>query len=201
MKNTEKQEQKEFIEFCEKLSELWNSNPFVNLLKSAEKDLLKTKSLIEIENIDKADDGYGIYCFWIKQEELQDLEAFRKSWNKSKGKLALTQPAKKWYSDNKLITNEAGKKIRAFYMGKREKVLNRIKQHAFESSVSTYGLHLYRDEAKWQDNIEFSYFLLPQEGIEAITNAGIKGKHLQQLILTFLESSLREKFSPMVGKQ
>ena len=201
MSNNENQNQEEFIDFCRKLSELWNSAPFANLLEKAENDLLETKSLKEFEILDKKDDGYGIYCFWIKQEKLEDLEDFRKDWNKSKGKLALTQPTEKWYAGNELIANSEGKALRPFYMGKREKVLNRIKQHAFESSISTYGLHLYRDEKKWQENIEFSYFLLPKDGIKAITSVGTKGKHLQQLILTFLESSLREKFNPMIGKQ
>lgn len=146
MKSERELDRSDFVQFCKKLSQLWESTSFENLLNQAKEELLNTKPIMDLQKCSEADNGYGIYCFWIEQEALEDLEDFKKSWNEHKGNFALTQPTKKWYSNNKI----AGNNLRPFYMGKREKVLKRIKEHAFNSSPATYGLHLYRNDKRWQ---------------------------------------------------
>ncbi|WP_442845309.1 hypothetical protein [Leeuwenhoekiella sp. H156] len=197
MTSNRKVDKSAFIQFCKQLASVWGSTPFEELLQEAREELLKPLSLADFKKYNNLDSGYGIYCFWLEQKELDDLKNFKAVWNKTKGTYKITQPTQKWYSKNQVAKNG----LRPFYMGKREDVVKRIQEHAFKSSKSTYGLHLYRNKTEWQDNIFVSYFILPKEALSELSIKGNEDKYLQQLVLSFLETRLRQEFSPMVGKQ
>lgn len=195
MEKDPNQKDKAFENGCEKLAELWGSINFEYLTQLAKDELIE--ETVPVNNFDKRSekDGFGVYCFWIEQDEIPSLEDFKKDWNADRNKLALSQSTKKWFSKNEKMEN----KYRAFYLGKRENVMNRIEQHINKSSKTTYGLHLYRNE-NWKKKMYVSWFKFPPKALEKLkTNNG--KKELQQLILTYLESKLREEFNPMVGKQ
>lgn len=196
MKNDSNAADQKFENFCEKFSNLWNSFDFEDFTNSAKTELIdKTVSVNNFDR-DSEKDGFGVYCFWVEKDELPSFESFKKEWNQDRNDLALSQPCKKWFDENEKINDN----FRSFYLGKNESVINRIEKHINKSSKTTYGLHLYRVNVEWKKKMQVSWFKFPQKALKKL-KINTENKMLKQLLLTYLENELRQKFNPMVGKQ
>lgn len=196
MGNQSNQLDQKFEYFCQNFSNLWNSFDFEDFTNSAKIELFERTVPVEKFEEVPEEDGFGVYCFWIEKDKLPPFEEFKEEWNINKDDLALSQPFKKWFNENKKIKDN----FRPFYLGKRENIMNRIEQHINNSSKTTYGLHLYRGNEKWKKGVHVSWFKFPPRALEKL-KTNTENKMLQQLLLTYLEYELRQKFNPMIGKQ
>lgn len=191
-------EQEDLRKFMSSVSKLWNSQQFDAVLKDVEKEL--AVSAIPVENWANnkmTGDGPGIYCFWYEGEKLK-LKDFKVKYLEGSDGLSVSKPTSKWYDTNKPSVGIGDSSVKAysFYLGKREMVLNRISQHVgvIKSSKSTYGMHLKR-EHQLEGKLYVGYWMLPFEMLKPFD------KYVTQQVLTFLETELRNKLAPWVGKQ
>lgn len=144
----------------------------------------------DLSNEIEINNKFGIYAFFIRPNEVyKNCESVNKVWN--------IKPFKNF---PKLIKKrfeqcEAENGWFPFYIGKSEKLGSRIKEHLnHPSQHTTYGLKLKeRTEFLKNNQIEVGYWTLPEmEGVP---------REIRQFIITNLESRLREKMKPWIGKQ
>lgn len=135
---------------------------------------------------------FGIYFFEIKPKESFNLIEFQKNWKIN------TDDCPK-YCPNLIKGTRDNIKIgewNPFYIGKSEKLSDRINQHRYETNriSKTSGLKLnHRKKLIESADFRISFF--------EFQNLQKSDKHIIQFVITNLEKSLRTKLKPWVGKQ
>ncbi|TYP99757.1 hypothetical protein C7447_101361 [Tenacibaculum adriaticum] len=172
--------------FSFKLQQSWDE-----LLPVLKKDSLKhfKKNTFKLEdsNFQNIPKKAGVYLFSIKPKNNFDLNFFKKQWIEDK---TVNFPSiRKNISDYFIKDN-----WNVFYIGKSEKLQERILKHYNDSyKSSTYGLKLL--ERKWLvkiAEIRVSFYELSHNN---------SSKEVIQFIITNLEKELRKDLKPWVGKQ
>ena len=161
-----------------------------NLISIEEKFKTNKKSIEKVD-FNAIGNNFGIYIFYIKPTKVYNIENLISDWTQ-KGHIKYPKVVKKRFSKHKSINinNEY-----PFYIGKSEKLGSRIKEHiTHEKKASTYGLKLKGRDSFNEKNITFSYWELPKE-LQECSN------EIKQFIITQVESKLRDKLNPWIGKQ
>ena len=176
------------ITFGSKVSNEWDALDKEEILVEI-LDLFRRSRIDHSGEVD-IPDQFGIYSFFIKPEKVyQTCESLNEVWN--------IEPFKKFPKivKKRFEVCEAEDGWFPFYIGKSERLGTRIKEHLnHHSQHATYGLKLKeRTEFLRNNKIEVGYWTLPEmEGIP---------REIKQFIITNLESRLREKMKPWIGKQ
>ena len=177
-------------EFVKKLQEDWtNLKPHVMKEAEAKLKMEVTEINFSQEELPEIPKVCGVYLFQICLNQGVDISEFKsefeKNWKLDKSPQIIASRFKVtetgvWYP---------------LYLGKAENLSNRIKEHCFQDEKKqTYGLKL-KCRKGLQDKVKigYSYYKIADKDmshIEAI-----------QFVMTNLESALRKKLSPWIGKQ
>lgn len=175
--------------FLTEINTLWESQK-TNLIDEAQNHLLSNNINVNFNTkIDSFPNDFGIYLFFFKPKKGFIINNLQNVWELDSGlKYTPKLYPSKFKPDGK-------KEWHPFYIGKAEKLYNRINEHCFqESNKTTYGLKLiHRKNLLENADISFNYYPIP--------NPCGKDKAAIQFLMTNLERSLREKLSPWIGKQ
>ena len=154
-----------------------------------EKYLLENKEPIDTfeKNWEKAP---GVYAIFVEPNHKKKLSSFPKLWDDFN-----MEKYSKTVSSRFQKSIHEQKEIYTFYLGKSEKVVTRLNEHFNHTATSTtYGLKLAeRDDIKKDYEFYYAYYELEKDDSRA--------KAINQFIITRLESKLRERMNPWVGKQ
>lgn len=155
------------------------------ILKS---ELIKRKK--PINQFEKGENLPGVYAFFISKKENTDLKKFKNIWN-DKSIIKYPKIVASRFKDSEPFTND----LYAFYVGKSEKVATRIHEHLHHKrNVTTYGLKI-NERKNLLDQYELFYAIYEFDDLKN------QDKSIIQFIITRLESKLRDKMKPWVGKQ
>jgi hypothetical protein len=141
------------------------------------------------EKIPETPNTYGIYLFQICLNHGTDISEFKndfeQNWKIDKSPQIIVSRFKitetgTWYP---------------LYIGKAEKLSNRIYEHCFQDkNKPTYGLKLkHRTELLDKVKIRYSYY--------KVADKENPNKKAIQFVMTNLESAIRDKLNPWIGKQ
>lgn len=178
-----------------KLDDFWKniqeniiSDEYLNSIKNKLKEnrcSIEENSYVNIKNT------FGIYVFYIKPVEAYSLESLTEKWNQ-KGYDKYPKIVQKRFSKHTDININTEY---VFYIGKSEELGSRIKQHiTHKGKTSTYSLKLKGRDFFNKENITFSYWELPLELSKC-------SKEIKQFIITQIETELRDRLNPWIGKQ
>ncbi len=180
--------------FLNELDTLWKESK-KKLIEAAEKKLLSKHNQIDFsENaIEGICENFGIYLFQVKLNKHFSEGEFRKEiWDSDKETLTHTpRLIKDRFKFNKV------EEWHPLYLGKSEKLINRINEHCYQGAKkTTYGLKLsHRKKLLNIAEISYNYYPIPYEVDTLI------GKAPVQFLMTNLESEIRKRIKPWVGKQ
>ena len=173
------------------LNIIWKNIRNNNLITPLEEEFKANKESIVKFDSNVIGNGFGIYIFYIKPTKIYNIKNLISDWNQ-KGYIKYPKVVKKRFSKHKNINI---KNEYPFYIGKSEKLGNRIKEHiTYEKTASTFSLKLKGRDFFDEKNITFSYWKLPDE-LDNCT------KEIKQFIITQIERELRNKLNPWIGKQ
>ena len=186
---------KEIIEFARGFETIWEetkqkikTNDSVETIfkkLELEKKPISEMFYSEIENT------FGVYIFYIKPTKKYNLSSLKQDWN---DKAYIKYPNIIQTRFEKHLPIKTSTQY-PFYIGKSEKLGSRVRQHINqEKDKTTYGLKLKGRRYFNIENITFSYWKLPEE----LANCT---KEIKQFIITQIESELRNKLNPWIGKQ
>jgi hypothetical protein len=167
------------------------------IMPKVKKEAIKvlTTKFVEIDfkkgHLEDIPNDFGIYLFQIYPSKNFDFDGFRQNWRTKK-------PPD--YSPNiskSRIEFNAPEVWKSFYIGKAEKLSNRINEHCFqEKEKTTYGLKLmHRTELLGQAKFRYSYYKITDD------KELHKDKHAIQFVMTNLEREIRNEINPWIGKQ
>jgi len=168
-------------------------NDWKLILPEIESEAINTLTTNEIDFstplIDNIPNDFGVYLFQFYPNEQFDINDFKKNWKSH------DSPIHAPIISKSRIQFDNHKKWYPFYIGKTEKLSNRINEHCFqESAKTTYGLKLsHRKELILNAKFCFSYF--------RITDDKTLNKNAIQFVMTNLEREIRNKIKPWIGKQ
>lgn len=149
------------------------------------------KHSISNVNYNAIKNDFGIYVFYIKPQKEYTLAALQDDWEEKEYSKYPKVIQKRFLKHNDI---ELGREY-PFYIGKSEVLSKRIAQHITHSGkTATYSLKLEGRKEFNAENITFSYWKLPDE----LKDCSIE---IKQFIITQIESKLREKLNPWVGKK
>lgn len=151
---------------------------------------LNNKKYKEVKN------KWGIYLFQIKSECSYNFESLKKEWEEKAKNLGYRKFPKIYKGRFNELAIESTKvnEEYAFYLGKGEDLGGRIEQHiCHELDNSTYGLKI-KGRTQFENCLTYSFWELPIECTK-------ENKAINQFIMTQLESSIRNRLHPLVGKQ
>lgn len=136
---------------------------------------------------------WGVYIFTITPKKQLSLEELTLLWDETgNGYVKYPRVCKKRFL--KSITVSKGEYI--LYVGKSEDIGGRIKEHITqEKNKTTYGLKLNKRKILEESSIAYNFWLLP-DSIQVH-----KSKPVKQFLITQLESKLRHRLNPWIGKQ
>ncbi|MCL7765065.1 hypothetical protein MPF19_16700 [Polaribacter sp. Z014] len=160
-------------------------------LDSIKNKLKEKQSSIDEINFINIKNTFGIYIFYIKPKEAYTLKTLTKNWTQNgyNNYPKIVQKRFNKYNQIKIDTEYV------FYIGKSEKLGARIKEHiTHKGKTATYSLKLEGRASFNKENISFSYWELPIE----LANCT---KEIKQFIITQIETELRNKLNPWIGKQ
>lgn len=174
--------------FASSVAEDWENldkeEILVEILDSFERSRIDHSGEVDIP------DQFGIYAFFIKPNKVyQDCDSLKDVWNIENFR-KYPRVVKKRFGECEAVDGWF-----PFYIGKSEKLGSRIKEHlTHDSQHATYGLKLKeRTEFLENNEIEVGYWSLPEmEGVP---------REIKQFIITYLESRLRDRMKPWIGKQ
>ncbi len=159
---------------------------FENNVNTKEIEFNKENKIEGIKN------KFGVYFFEIKPKKNFDLADFEKNWKINIDEIPKYCPNLIKGKRDNIIYN----KWNPFYIGKSEKLSDRINQHCFEKNkiCKTSSLKL-KHRVDLINNAKFrvTYFQLEND-MKA-------NKHILQFIITNLENELRQKLNPWIGKK
>ncbi len=177
-------------EFAEKLDQQWKFILNENILEEIQESLLNSRNK-EVKELKNLRNDFGIYAFYIKpKEKYSCVEDLVKAWNID-GFKKYPKVVKKRFEVQEPY--EAG--WFSLYIGKGEKLKNRIEEHLYHHSThATYGLKLKERKQFLDDHeIEIGFWYLPE--MPRVS------REIKQFIITNLESGLRNRLKPWIGKQ
>ena len=181
---------RELKDFAVKFDEQWKSILNENILEEIQESLLKSRKK-DLKDLKNLRNDFGIYAFYINPKETYScVEDLKNNWNIDgfkkypkvvKKRFEIQEPCEAgWFS---------------LYIGKGEKLKNRIDEHLnHHPTHATYGLKLRERKKFLNDNdIEIGFWYLPEM-------PGVS-REIKQFIITNLEARLRDKMEPWIGKQ
>jgi hypothetical protein len=184
---------KEFLNFAKTFHQLW-SDTLELIDKNGTLDAIieyleANQQPISSTNYKLINKTWGIYVFYIEPDCEFTYDMLCKSWNQDGyDKYPKTSKTRflKSINENKLHYT--------FYLGKTENIAKRIEEHiTHKDKHPTYSLKL-NGRLSFNQNILCSYWELPFE-FEKFP------KEVKQFLITQLESKLRNKLNPWIGKQ
>lgn len=132
----------------------------------------------------------GVYAFFIKPKSSVTLRQLENAWNI---KSIIKFPKVVKYRFKKSIKNNS--EYYTFYVGKSEKIDTRLKEHITHTSkITTYGLKL-NDRVDFLNDNELFFSKFEMKELVG------RDPSIIQFVITRLESQLRGKMNPWVGKQ
>ncbi|ALM21994.1 hypothetical protein AAT17_12505 [Nonlabens sp. MIC269] len=133
----------------------------------------------------------GVYAFFIKPKSPSFKTEFEDIWLNNEIK-KYPKVVKSRFNN----TQEISDGFYTFYLGKSEKVDSRVHEHIFHGpEKTTFSLKLNaRKNFLIQYELYYSKFEFPEL-------AAVPDKAITQFIITRIESQLRNKMNPWVGKQ
>ncbi len=176
--------------FIQKLQDNWKEA--MPIVKEEVLKILQTDSL-EIDftgkYIDKIPNDFGVYLFQIYPTNQFDFIDFRNNWK------SIQMPIHSPSISISRIQFDKCNKWYPLYIGKAEKLSNRINEHCFQDfNKTTYGLKLkHRKSLLENSKIRFSYY--------RITDKKLFDKNAIQFVMTNLEREIRNDIKPWIGKQ
>jgi hypothetical protein len=192
-------------DFTANILEVWESLDQSDLLGEVEIALISNATSAIDWQDSNCKNRAGIYCFWYSGIE-HKYDAFKYQYEKivKSVNYKFSKSYSKWYNHQDIyrtdIKHMSLNNVRSFYLGKREEVKKRISEHIKAGSPSTYGLHLNRVPDLIKD-LSIGYWNIPIEIEQALDSNPKYGKYIKQQLLVYIESEMRKKLTPMVGKQ
>lgn len=176
-----------------------NVNDFIDELSSLlskidsevdhiEKELVATKK--PIHSFVRGENVPGVYVFFIKPKLEINIYGFEDKWIDKK---IINYP--KIVRSRFQVSTQEKKETYTLYLGKSEKVDSRINEHLTHTSqITTYSLKLIDRLELIKDNDLYysSYEMKELVGLDS---------SIIQFVITRIESKLRSKMNPWVGKQ
>ncbi|HCS21263.1 MAG TPA: hypothetical protein DIW47_12000 [Bacteroidetes bacterium] len=168
-----------------------NIDEVLNQLEQNRKPL--NSNFSEIGDLDIEKNSWGVYVFYIESKSpIDSYEKLCELWQTdSKGnKLMSPKPIKGRF--NSLDCDKRA----CFYLGKSENLRHRISQHIHQkTAASTYGLKLSAHDRLHENNLfSYSYCTLKVNPVKELNES-------MKFLLVSLESHLRRKLEPLIGKQ
>ena len=143
-----------------------------------------------LENIPKS---YGIYLFWVNlQAWNNDIDVLKNEW------VAAKELVKFVPRFNQARSKRTGLRAKSdaclpFYLGKSEKIADRVKQHVFIKPESgTYALKLGAMRKYNKKIYELGFY---------ISHLEFPFSKKSAFLLEIIEAALREKINPIIGRQ
>jgi len=138
-------------------------------------------------------DSAGIYLFWAKFAAYgKDLSDFQNKW-KSANEVISYYPKFNKKRALQTITQYKSNQYLPFYLGKSENIRSRVKQHVFlDGNKTTYALKL-KAICEKQTIIDQSLFFVSQLSFPFSNES--------YFLLNIVETELRNKLNPIIGKQ
>lgn len=134
---------------------------------------------------------FGIYVFYIRPLKSYCFEELDEDWNID-GYSNYPQIIKSKFSSYEKIRTD---QWYPFYIGKAEDLGKRINEHInHKDAIRTYGLKLKDRMFFTPQNIQYSYWKLPEELADS-------AKDIKQFLLRHLENELRGRMKPWIGRQ
>ncbi|OSY88532.1 hypothetical protein WH52_07230 [Tenacibaculum holothuriorum] len=179
------------IQELQALNTAWNNIDLTEQIAVIIDELANTKKSISKVDFEAIKNDFGVYVFYIKPTKTYTLETLQKDWEDN---IYSNYPkvVKKRFLKHKNIELDSQY---PFYIGKSEKLKTRIKEHITHSGkTSTYSLKLEGRKYFNNQTITFSYWKLPTE-LEKCS------PEIKQFLITQIESKLRDRLNPWVGKK
>lgn len=192
-------------DFTDQIASSWDLLDKEELLRIVESSLVDTAISINHWPDKNCLNRPGVYCFWHVGEYL-DYTVFNEMYECGKAAYSLSKSYPNLYAESESISIRIkNKNARAFYIGKRTVLLSRISQHIGvpQRSSKTYGMHLNRlkvNQRTLYDSLYVGYWQLPKEISKKLKRVE-NGKYIIQQLLVFIETEMRKRLKPMVGKQ
>lgn len=173
-------------DFIEELNDLLsNIDSEVDLIK---KELVANKK--SIHSFVRGKNVPGVYVFFIKPKLKITIYDFEDKWTDKK---IINYP--KIVRSRFQVSTQEKKEIYTLYVGKSEKVDSRINEHLTHTSkITTYGLKLI-DRLDLIEDYDLYYSRYEMKELVGLDSS------ITQFVITRVESKLRGKMNPWVGKQ
>ena len=172
-------------------NDTWNKVDLSKQIPTIINKLDVIKHSISNVNYDAIKNDFGIYIFYIKPQKAYTLDTLQQDWEEKEYSKYPKVIKKRFLKHGDIEL----RREYPFYIGKSEAFAKRIKQHITHSgNTSTYSLKLKGRSFFNEHNITFAYWRLPDQLKECTSE-------IKQFIITQIESELREKLNPWVGKK
>jgi len=192
--------QRQISSFIKEISNAWNPLQ-ESLVKEIISQFQDLKNVSEINFNDSEDykindipATFGIYCFYIKFSKPMGKSDFKKLWGKDimdkQPKVSLMR-LREFEKDKWDDYNE----WKVLYIGKSENLNERVHQHLNLKVTSTSALKLKR-RASLNKIASYKVVYYSLEDLDKKLD-----KSLIQFVITNLESKIRNKIEPIIGKQ
>ena len=176
--------------FANDVNKKWKAFPKVQALERIIEDIQNSRNS-KLEELTDLKNDFGIYVFFIKPSiPFSNAEQLEKLW-KEEGFKNYPQIVKKRFEAQECC--EAG--WFNLYVGKGENLKRRVEEHLnHHSNHATYSLKLKERKVFLNENeIEIGFWHLPP--MPEVP------REIKQFIITNMESQLRDKMQPWIGKQ
>jgi hypothetical protein len=174
------------------ISPLRGDSYVIQCINNLSKELIKIDFSTEdwLENIPKS---YGIYLFWVNlQAWSNDVDVLNNEWVAAKERVKFA-PRFNQARSKKTRLGAKNDAFLPFYLGKTEKLADRVKQHVFIKPESgTYALKLGAMRKYNKKFHELDFY---------ISHLEFPFSKKTTFLLEIIEAALREKLNPVIGRQ